>query len=97
VAAKPESILSLGSNADLADSVFPDLLLLSFRGCESVTKYRLYCISPDGRVLGPAESLEASDDKEALKAVKALMRPTKCEVWQRTRFVGEIPSRGMRG
>jgi hypothetical protein len=52
--------------------------------------YRLYCLDGAGKI-DFAESLNASDDEDAIQQAKVLKDGARrCEVWQRTRLVAEL-------
>ncbi|MFN2472824.1 MAG: hypothetical protein ABR588_02720 [Sphingomicrobium sp.] len=55
-----------------------------------MTDYRLYCLDRHGKIQS-AEWLAADADEEALDRARALDKPMVCELWDRDRFVGQVP------
>lgn len=55
-------------------------------------EYRLYCLDSAGKIHF-AENFEAADDEQAVaKACELKNGATKCEVWDRNRFVASLDS-----
>ena len=54
-------------------------------------EYRLYCLNDEGRFTKSHE-IEATDDSDALSQANAMKLPVRCELWQQTRKVAEIPA-----
>jgi len=56
-----------------------------------LSNYRLYCLDRHGKI-ATAEWIEAPTDEAALAAVRALGKPTDCELWLRNRLIERIPA-----
>jgi len=57
-----------------------------------VSTYRLYCLDGADKIT-LAEWLEADDDQDALGKAGERSDYVNCEVWDRGRLVGRVPSR----
>ena len=60
-----------------------------FACCRLMKDYTIYCLARGVRLLA-AQSVEASDDEQALGAAGRLRQGTKREVWDGSRLVGRI-------
>lgn len=60
-------------------------------GDEHLANYRLYCLDLHGKI-ATAEWIEAADDDSAVAAVRALAKPSDCELWLRNRLIERIPA-----
>jgi len=52
--------------------------------------YRLYCLDDEGKFTRSHE-FTALSDKEALKWVSAMRFLVRCELWERSRMVAQLP------
>lgn len=52
-------------------------------------EYRLYCIDGDGDCTAE-RALGARDDADALAQVETMQVRSRCELWERSRFVAEL-------
>lgn len=53
--------------------------------------YRLYCIDGAGRFIRSRE-FSAASDEEAIEIARAMKLPDRCELWQRSRMVIDLPA-----
>lgn len=53
-------------------------------------RYRVYSVSSTGQIHGD-RSLNASDDNDAIFAVKAMQRPDNTEIWLADRRIARVP------
>lgn len=51
--------------------------------------YRLYCLDEDGACT-KEHALGASDDADAIAQAEVMQVQSKCELWERSRFVAEL-------
>jgi len=54
-----------------------------------MSEYRLYCLDGAGKI-ERAEEINANGDAEAIMIAKAIKKPVKCELWERSRKVATI-------
>lgn len=59
-------------------------------------EYRLYRLTPDGHVSGPADIITCADDGEAIAQAHARLAGKDLEVWQDDRRVALIKHRDPR-
>jgi hypothetical protein len=57
-----------------------------------MTNYRLYCLDIGTNRIGRGEWFEANSDDEAIALVRAKKLKVPCEIWDRSRLVGEVPA-----
>ncbi len=56
-----------------------------------MAKYIVYCLRASGEIW-KSDWIDADTDEDALAAARAMDLPHGCEVWQRDRRVGRVPS-----
>lgn len=54
------------------------------------TSYRVFQISPMGKINGPPHTIEADSDSDALRQARQLVDGHAVELWQRSRLVATI-------
>ena len=59
-------------------------------GVGEMPDYRVYCRGVDGRFVKVNE-LSAKDDESAIEKTKALKLDSRCELWESSRLVAEVP------
>jgi hypothetical protein len=55
-----------------------------------VAHYRLYGVSPEGNILGPANVVECDEDHEAIAQGQRLVNGAAVEIWEGARFVTRL-------
>lgn len=53
-------------------------------------KYRVYSVNSNGQIHGD-RFVNASDDEDAIFAVKSMQRPDNTEIWLQDRRIARIP------
>jgi hypothetical protein len=54
--------------------------------------YRVYVLTTDGHIAGPAQVIECADDQEAIGKAVPLTNGKSVELWQGARFIVRFPS-----
>ena len=57
-----------------------------------MAQYRIYSVGADGRIFGD-RFIDASNDEQAISAVKSFQRPDRCEIWLRDQRIAIVPPR----